>query len=121
MCRQVPGGGNSADNAHKDAAGAPAPPPEGQTADGGPPLHHLHSLGQGRLKYDGAEAPADIQGLMTRGPFSRRRSIEYYSLPAVVKVLPQRRPLHLCCAMHTHSRKFDAMHSLAETFCDTER
>jgi len=51
-------------------------------------VHHLHALGQGRLKFKNAEAApsSGIRALMQRRPFSRRKCSEYYSLPAAVKV-----------------------------------
>ena len=49
-------------------------------------MHHLTALGQGRKKYESREVPSEIRELMQRGPFSRRRCLEYYSLPATIKV-----------------------------------
>lgn len=49
-------------------------------------VHHLSHLGQGRLKFGGREVPSNIRALMQRGPFSRKRCIEYYILPVAIKV-----------------------------------
>lgn len=49
-------------------------------------VHHLHAMGQGRLKFANKDAPSNIRALMQRGTFSRRRCLEYYTLPATIKV-----------------------------------
>ncbi|BDA48817.1 probable pH-interacting protein at C-terminar half [Coccomyxa sp. Obi] len=48
-------------------------------------VHHMHAIGQGRLKFANKDAPSNIRALMQRGTFTRRRCLEYYSLPATIK------------------------------------
>ena len=63
-----------------------APEVGGANVEEATETHHLHALGQGRRRFDNREAPSDIRALMQRGPFSRKRCLEYYSLPATIKV-----------------------------------